>query len=215
MVSVSCNNCGDDFEVPPSKSDKKFCSRECWKDNSRIYKDCPVCGEEFWTYQSTDKKYCSDECYRIDHEETLVEVECEFCGSKFDKPKSQIKAYPGHFCDKSCKAKSQTGPDATNWKGGDYIYDRYGPNWSENRVKALERDNWSCAICDEDIARLEVHHITPRRDMYIDNLNVFEKGVNDLDNLVTLCVDHHGKLEGEFKDSDYEEFVERSKALLD
>lgn len=214
MITLDCNGCGSSFEVYPSKSDKKFCSRECWSDSSRVEKTCEFCSEGFWTYKSVDKKYCSDECYREDNSKSFKTVECEFCGSEFEKDIKQIEKYPRHFCNKSCKASSQTGEDSTNWKGGDYIYDLYGPNWSENRELALERDSYSCAICGNDDRRLEVHHITPRRELYIDNLSVFEDGVNDLDNLVTLCVDHHAKLEGELKDCNYEEFLDSAKDLL-
>jgi len=214
MLSKQCQHCGSSFEVYPSKSDKKFCSRDCWSNSSRVEKCCLYCGETFWTYKSDDKKYCSNDCYRSDHLKETISVECEFCGEMFDKSAKQAELYPRHFCNKSCKAKSQTGPDATNWRGGDYIYDRYGPNWSENRERALERDEYECAVCGDSNKRLEVHHITPRREFYIENLQVFEEGVNELDNLVTLCTDHHGPLEGRFTDSAYDEFVAKSKDLL-
>ena len=214
MLSLSCEECGESFEVYPSNSDKKFCSRDCWSANSRLEKKCEFCLESFWTYKSEDKIYCSDGCHRQDKKERIKIVECQFCGADFEKSVKQIEEYPNHFCDKSCKAKSQTGPDATNWKGGDYIYDLYGPNWSENRELALERDGFSCAVCGNNERRLEVHHIKPRRELYIENLSVFEDGVNDLDNLVPLCVDHHSMLEGKFKDCDYDEFVDKAKDLI-
>ena len=214
MFSKQCQYCDSSFEVYPSNSDKKFCSRECWSDSSRVEKSCPYCGDEFWTYKSENTDYCSDDCYRSDNVEKTIFVECKFCGDTFDKSAKQVELYPRHLCDKSCKAKSQTGPNATNWKGGDYIYDRYGPNWSENRERALERDDHECGICGNSDKRLEVHHIKPRRELYVKDLQVFEEGVNNLDNLITLCIDHHAKLEGEFTDCSRDEFLRRAKDLL-
>lgn len=85
----------------------------------------------------------------------------------------------------------------------------YGPNWSKQRKKALERDNYACQICgsdsDEHSQELSVHHIRPRR-QFDGN---WEQ--NRLENLITVCPRCHGKVEGKWMDSDSDEFAERAR----
>lgn len=85
----------------------------------------------------------------------------------------------------------------------------YGPNWTKQRRKCLERDNHECRVCgktEEEIGREPaVHHITPRSE-FNDSWKQ-----NELNNLITLCHSCHGKLEGKFKDSSPKEFVRKAK----
>jgi 5-methylcytosine-specific restriction endonuclease McrA len=82
-----------------------------------------------------------------------------------------------------------SGEDHPSWKGG---YDGYyGKSWHRNRKRAIERDGGECVICGVD-DRIEVHHITPFRKFGLDN----EVEANQLDNLITLCPDCHGRWEG-------------------
>jgi hypothetical protein len=79
------------------------------------------------------------------------------------------------------------GKENPAWAGG--YGDYYGPNWHDQRRRALERDGHECAACgcsehdhrEEWGAGLEVHHITPAR-LFDD----YER-MNRLENLVTLC----------------------------
>jgi 5-methylcytosine-specific restriction endonuclease McrA len=64
---------------------------------------------------------------------------------------------------------------------------KYKATWyNENRIKALERDNYTCQDCKKWNAHLIVHHIkgAGRRN----GRKVFD---NSLDNLVTLCKKCH------------------------
>lgn len=81
------------------------------------------------------------------------------------------------------------------WKGGYEPY--YGPNWYDQRRAARKRDAYECAACglsDGDHIQkygweLEVHHIIPASQFG-------DYGeMNDLDNLITLCREHHRKYE--------------------
>ena len=57
----------------------------------------------------------------------------------------------------------------------------------ENIRKAVVlRDKCRCKLCGASGIRLEVHHITPRR----------ENGINTLSNLITLCSDCHSRITG-------------------
>lgn len=76
------------------------------------------------------------------------------------------------------------------WKGGYEPY--YGPNWHEQRRKALIRDNFTCQRCfGKRDGRLEVHHIVPFRlfRSYIE--------ANRLENLLTHCIRCHREVEWE------------------
>lgn len=91
-----------------------------------------------------------------------------------------------------------------------YSAKEYGPNWSKQRRKCLERDSRQCRICGVQRSELDrepaVHHITPRQQ--------FDKGdwtdMNALSNLITLCPSCHGKHEGKYTDCSPAEFVQKA-----
>lgn len=91
-------------------------------------------------------------------------------------------------------SRAKQGENNPNWKGGVTSNGIYrGPDWAEQREKALERDGHKCQICGrgvEDIGRNpDVHHIVPYGD-FDDH-----EEANRLDNLISLCPSHHGKVE--------------------
>ncbi len=75
----------------------------------------------------------------------------------------------------------------------------YGPNWQEQRQKALERDGHRCRTCGaaaQPAAGLHVHHIRPFRDYgYVPGENDAYRLANAIDNLVTLCASCHRRAE--------------------
>lgn len=81
----------------------------------------------------------------------------------------------------------------------------YGPNWQEQRRKALERDNYRCRTCgaaadeEEGATRgrsLHVHHLRPFRDFgYVPQRNEQYVQANRLENLITLCPTCHRRAE--------------------
>jgi very-short-patch-repair endonuclease/endogenous inhibitor of DNA gyrase (YacG/DUF329 family) len=63
-VKVKCLNCGKEFETTESSS-KKFCSKKCWSEYSKVEIKCLNCGKGFWRYRSEEnRKFCSRECYK-------------------------------------------------------------------------------------------------------------------------------------------------------
>jgi hypothetical protein len=74
---------------------------------------------------------------------------------------------------------------------------RYGPNWPQQRERALDRDDHECQDCgrtdaehrEQDSGGLHVHHVTKLRE--------FEdtSEANRLSNLVTLCRSCHSDRE--------------------
>ncbi|WP_284031708.1 homing endonuclease associated repeat-containing protein [Halobaculum lipolyticum] len=77
----------------------------------------------------------------------------------------------------------------------------YGPNWTEQREAALQRDAFVCQMpgCDVDQkihfekygCELHVHHIQPLRGFTQESGYARFDHANTLNNLVTLCADHH------------------------
>lgn len=96
-----------------------------------------------------------------------------------------------------------SGPRNRAWEGG-YEDRYYGPNWSEQRKRALERDDFRCQMPGCNLTRekhrelydrdLTVHHLIPIRE-FDDDLGVGHKQANRLENLVTLCLEHHSEWE--------------------
>lgn len=92
-----------------------------------------------------------------------------------------------------------------------YSANGYGPNWSKQRRKCLDRDSRTCRVCrthEDELGReLSVHHITPRTE--------FDDGewrqMNATSNLISLCPTCHGRNEGKHTDCSPEEFA--AKAL--
>jgi len=95
-----------------------------------------------------------------------------------------------------------SGPDNGNWKANSRDESKYyGPNWKEQRAKALERDNYICqtpgcewsqnAHCEEYGKDLNVHHIKPLCSFEDKSGDMDFEQANRLGNLVTVCVQHH------------------------
>lgn len=87
-VTLTCEECGDEFEVPPSHADRhRFCSRECLRQGLRVTKTCPTCDEEFSVKRShaESRVHCSAECNpRFNTEAT----DCPTCGETFNSLRS-------------------------------------------------------------------------------------------------------------------------------
>jgi hypothetical protein len=95
-----------------------------------------------------------------------------------------------------------SGPANGNWKADSKDERRYyGPNWKAQRTKALERDSYVCQTpgCDwsqtahrEAFGKgLHVHHIQPLSSFEDRGDDVDFERANRLENLVTVCVQHH------------------------
>lgn len=92
-----------------------------------------------------------------------------------------------------------------------YSAKEYGVNWSKQKQRCLERDDYTCQVCEKHQSGMSrdpaVHHITPRS-----HFDETPMEMNHLDNLVTLCHSCHGKLEGKYTGGDVDEFVEKAQS---
>lgn len=191
---VVCPTCGDAFERRVTE-DQVFCSRGCAGENrkNRIEKTCPECGDEFETRPSGNQ-YCSFECameYRsgVD-EDTFCEYTCKVCGETFEGYSYKDRI----FCSMECRDEAYKGKNHPSWKGGCENY--YGSSWTKSLKKRVrDRDNRECQSCGLDesdhFRALDVHHITPFRKFGVEN----HKQANQIDNLISLCLECHMKVE--------------------
>lgn len=201
MISLNCEECGDEVVKKPSevkRKDHHFCSQECWiewqRDNIEV--ECDMCGIKFERVRSAtedrDNIFCSKGCHD-EFQDQKISVECEWCGDIVKKIPYSYNNSNHHFCSNECAGKWRTGENHPNWKNGgkDRLY--YGENWHRTRRKALERDDCECRICgrgeDELGMSPDVHHIIRIRE--------FEEpeDANYLENLVCLCPKHHNLIE--------------------
>jgi 5-methylcytosine-specific restriction endonuclease McrA len=166
-VSVECVICGDEFEVKHSvKEDRQCCSQECdaeWRQEA-------YSGEQNHNYKEN------------------IETSCEWCGEAYSVLPS--RASSTRFCTQECmikwRSEEYSGEGHPRWKDNDDYY--RGPNWHQQRSKALTRDNHECQHCG-DSEQLQVHHIIPY-ESFEDH-----REANRLHNLITLCVSCHHRVE--------------------
>lgn len=138
-VTVQCASCGSDIERAPSVvalATRQFCNRRCYADwqsanvrgeNSPSWKpkvraECEVCGKEVLrdpSHMVHKHIYCSKAC--TDRGKGgRTEVQCHWCGKTFERQANHAKREQRHFCNSTCKGawlKTQTGPNATAYKG--------------------------------------------------------------------------------------------------
>jgi len=158
---------------------------------------CEYCGEKNTKapsrYEKTDKHYCDKKCMYKDREND-VEKECEMCGEKFKSPKSKKQKYCSRKCYADYRSENIVAENHPQWKENYRYY--YGTNWEKQREKARKRDDYKCVVCGKTKEKTEdgklphIHHIKPIREFK----NVEE--ANKLENLVSLCREHHLKYEG-------------------
>lgn len=168
---------------------------------------CANCGETVVYYPSNrsgDRVFCSNACstdfYSGENHPDWKEkktVECRYCGNEIEVSDWEYERRV--YCDETCegrwRSENLVGEDAPNWNPDYDSPTPLGENWREVRSRAMERDNGECRKCgrNDDEAIISVHHIVPRSEF--DSVEEIEKEANRLDNLVTLCMRCHRKVE--------------------
>jgi len=215
-----CDHCEDefvDYRCNREGHENIFCSTSCREDFKRKKStvnwihECEWCGDDFRRHPSViyNHKFCSTECHhewQRDNPEELhlwdggtEIVECSWCGKEIERRSHRVEECKRHYCSDECmgnwRSENAVGEDAFGWRGGYDPY--YGPNWDEQRRKALSRDEFEC--CDCNMGRkehykvygkdLEVHHEAPFR-----TFDDIERA-NQVENLVTLCSQCHTERE--------------------
>lgn len=184
-MQVTCAQCGEtgqELESQVSEQDNWFCSRECkhqWQAEN-------VVGEQHHQYEK-------------------ITAACAWCDSDVERKPAIMQQRELVFCDHDCYSEwcsnERTGSDHPRWKGGGDLY--YGPNWQRQRRARLEFDDYTCQRCgrtelhsNKEFGRgLSVHHCKPVRAFHNETGDIDWERVNSLDNLVTLCLPCHRKIE--------------------
>jgi 5-methylcytosine-specific restriction endonuclease McrA len=149
-VELTCDRCGDKFEVSPSRADSaRFCSRQCA--NRRHVEgdpepiECESCGEEFTVSPSEadTAKYCSVECSRTGEYRT-----CPECGVQFWTTPSKDHEH----CSKECADKARRFYCTCEFCGEEFQGHTSNPNRfcsRECQFKARYEDSLVRAECEE------------------------------------------------------------------
>jgi len=228
---ITCDNCDKEFKRQKGKirDTHNFCCLECsneFQKTGKIEVACSQCDKTIdrWPYQVENNKnfFCSKECEAKwlsenqtgkDHhnrKEKII-VKCAICGKEKKVHPYRLERSDRFFCSRECQNKWQSenikASDHPNWKGGSVRSRYYGPNFSKQREKVLERDNYQCQACgkSQDEIKLHCHHIISYREFRypifkgnpIKNpLAEFNwERANRLDNLITLCESCHPRVE--------------------
>jgi endogenous inhibitor of DNA gyrase (YacG/DUF329 family) len=202
-----CETCKKTFFSKPSRKNGEhiYCSKKCASVGlqNRETRKCFVCGKPIVRPKShfTGNPVCSNECNSKLKEIQLLgekhpafhsdKMKCLVCGKEFFEPKSRVSAGKGKFCSKPCKyiyfKEHFAEENNPNWSGGSQNY--RGPNWNEQRKRALIRDEFTCQSCGKQ-EKLAVHH----KIRYAE-FNGDWKSANRLTNLTTLCSSCHSRIE--------------------
>lgn len=134
-------------------------------------RNCTMCNKVFQP-KTLRQKLCGPDCrakwvaINKVYERKGVITQCAVCGKDIYRAPYQLKEGKDHVCSKRCQyivvANKLKGPK-------DF-----------GKRAALQRDKGKCRICGFDVI-VHVHHIKPKRN----------NGNNELDNLITLCPNHH------------------------
>lgn len=154
-----------------------------WKSSRRPLATCAVCGKKYKSVSSRSK-ICSLKCrtqwltINPPNERKRIPIPCAACGKVVYRAPYQLKAKGiAPSCSKQCRyiivANKLSGPR------------------SDVKRLALRRDNMQCALCGFDIV-VHVHHILPKH----------KGGKDSLDNLITLCPNHHAMAHRNYIDSE-------------
>lgn len=172
-----------------------------------VTKTCAICGKIFTVNRCHDfVETCSRKCGYAFKKRNAAKARgkrrppCTTCGKPITRKswnygKKKAKHY---FCSTRCtgiwQSKHRRGSNNATWRGGYKEY--YGANWREQRRNARKRDK-VCQRCGktpkENGKALDVHHLIPFRKFGLKHF----KQANDLNNLISLCMNCHQLVEWE------------------
>lgn len=237
LEAVECENCGDTLQRADwerARREHHFCDYDCmgeWRegrftgeDHPRSVeyatKECEYCGASYTVKPSEEgrSRFCSRDCLYQQQAEVFsgegspvysrVTKECDNCGEEYEAKESV--AEDRRFCSTECfhEIGHPSGEDHPLFDpDSERLY--YGPNWTEQRMKAVIRDNGRCQIpgCEMTVPdhlawygrSLDVHHKRSLRAFKEDGEDdeIDYDVANDLSNLVSLCRDCHRTVESE------------------
>jgi hypothetical protein len=157
-----------------------------------IKRNCKNCNKPFLADKREVNRgnaiYCSLSCvtiYKNNYSSALLSKSfiCKHCGNSFNS--SQIAKY----CSISCKAKN-------------YRYKRRSGNFYDKQLGKIIKE-LPCEICNWQEASRDVHHIIP----------VSENGKTVIENLISLCPNHHRMVHSNLFSQDYLLKIVKSRTI--
>jgi quercetin dioxygenase-like cupin family protein len=200
---IECKFCEQHFQVPYALRSRIFCSKKCQlkggshKISCKQKSKCIECGKEIEGYgpRKICSKYCSRTLYsrsRIGEnnpawkEDKYITTECVFCENEFTYTRGGMnKEAERFFCNKECYKGWQKLGDHKKRFNKISLYDpsKYIGYSARIRDEILERDNYTCQICnknkDDKEILLDVHHID------------YDTNNQEYSNLICLCKTCH------------------------
>lgn len=127
-------------------------------------------------------------CHKFDFETGYggsVSVNCNWCGSEFQKQKRRYEIDERHFCDGECygnwRSENLRGENNPSWvEGGGRDREIYT---EQEREEIFERDDYTCQDCGQKGGQIQAHHLI--------RVSEDKNKSHDIDNGVTLCTDCH------------------------
>lgn len=156
-----------------------------WKDKRRKPIKCLIC-QQLFKAASTRQKLCGLACraewlrQNPPRAKKRTPIPCSVCGVVIWKTPCQQKTRET-VCSKACQYKLLS-------------HRLKGKNLSQPKRLAAQRDGYRCRVCGFDVL-VEVHHIQPRK-------RNGGGGKDTLDNLITLCPNHHTMADRELLKAD-------------
>lgn len=216
-IQKECLVCNAPFEVIPSHSSRKTCSKPCGiismartlRDNPIIYKKtgidviCPVCKSETYRYPSQIARgyiYCSKKCWysvlgekqkqnplQIEHLKRIRGLR-----DYSDPVARKNHSDAAKKARREGKMKPRYGADSNLWRGGIATLQniqRQTPEYKAWRTAVYTRDGFACILCDRT-KNLHAHHIK--------SFSKFPDLRTVIDNGVTVCRGCHSNIHGRF-----------------
>ena len=231
-MKVVCSNCDSEFDVPPSRSDAKFCSMQCRSDYSSVELVCSECDNTFSVQEhKSDREYCSPECQYSSMEKEYETISCGLCGDEFDVKPSV--ADDRRFCSRECLG-SATRPNREKKKvsvecdvcsdkfevwpyrvesvktcsldcRAEYMSDIMRELDNPDIRKTREYRKWREAVFDKCNSCAECGATSSLNAHHIVPISEDESMATDVDNGKLLCVDCHAQ-----KHPEIEELIRRN-----
>ncbi len=177
---INCLVCGNEFEVSPSRNNRKFCSQKCmgehqsknnigenshsWKEKVKI--TCQNCNKNFEVNLSRKDtaKYCSNKCRGIYRSKNYygknhsnwkggkIKKECLICGIKFECKSYQNDTAKlcSHKCRAEYQSKNYSGKNSSAWEGGK-SFEPYCEKFNNHKKEEIRNQyGRKCYICGRD-----------------------------------------------------------------
>ncbi len=167
---VDCKRCGKPFRVNTknlARGRGKFCSREC--QHPPLFLICANCGKAFRTSPSAKAKFCSKHCANTAPEKSAT------------ARKNALRQWQDPELSRSLREGIARRIASPEWRAAAHFqrgaaHPRYKGNKASRQREVgryeykkwhklvLEKDNFTCQVCDKRGGRLQAHHIKPWAD---------------------------------------------------